>query len=79
MLVRTEENPVETAPESRSVGLAIGDRQLKTRYFLAPLAGYTHLPLRTALRELGGIGLATTDLILAPQLLADSKKIANPA
>ncbi|WP_237227644.1 tRNA dihydrouridine synthase [Rubinisphaera sp. JC750] len=74
MLVRTEENPVETAPKSRSVGLAIGDRQLKTRYFLAPLAGYTHLPLRTALRELGGIGLATTDLILAPQLLADSKK-----
>ena len=52
----------------------IGGRTLPSRFFLAPLAGYTHLPLRTALREIGGIGLATTDLILAPQLLAGSKK-----
>lgn len=54
--------------------LRIGDRVLPTRYFLAPLAGYTHLPLRTALRELGGVGLATTDLILASQMLANSRK-----
>ena len=52
----------------------IGGRTLPSRFCLAPLAGYTHLPLRTALREIGGIGLATTDLILAPQLLAGSKK-----
>lgn len=57
--------------------LKIGERLLPSRYFLAPLAGYTHLPLRTALRELGGMGLATTDLILAPQLLAGSRKSAH--
>jgi len=54
--------------------ICIGERRLTSRYFLAPLAGYTHLPLRTALRELGGLGLATTDLVLAPQLLAESRK-----
>ncbi|MCG6154192.1 tRNA dihydrouridine synthase [Rubinisphaera margarita] len=54
--------------------IQIGNRRLASRYFLAPLAGYTHLPLRTALRELGGLGLATTDLVLAPQLLAESRK-----
>ena len=54
--------------------LRIGSRELKTRFFLAPLAGYTHWPLRLALREVGGVGLATTDLILAPQLLAGNRK-----
>ncbi len=54
--------------------LSLGSRTLPSRYFLAPLAGYTHLPLRTALRELGGIGLATTDLILAPQLISGGRK-----
>lgn len=54
--------------------IRIGNRLLESRYFLAPLAGYTHLPLRTALRELGGVGLATTDLVLVPQLIANSKK-----
>lgn len=56
------------------VTLRLGSRTLPSRYFLAPLAGYTHLPLRTALRELGGIGLATTDLILAPQLISGGRK-----
>ena len=54
--------------------IAVGSRVLPSRYFLAPLAGYTHLPLRTALRELGGIGLATTDLILAAQLVSGGRK-----
>ena len=54
--------------------IRLGSRILPSRYFLAPLAGYTHLPLRTALRELGGIGLATTDLILAPQLISGGRK-----
>jgi len=54
--------------------ISIGSRTLPSRYFLAPLAGYTHLPLRTALRELGGIGLATTDLILAAQLISGGRK-----
>lgn len=60
--------------EEEQASLRIGSRILPSRYFLAPLAGYTHLPLRTALRELGGMGLATTDLILAPQLISGGRK-----
>ena len=41
---------------------------------LAPLAGYTNLPFRLAVRELGGIGLATTDLVNARALLRASRK-----
>ena len=52
----------------------IGDRVLPTRYFLAPLAGYTHLAFRRVLRSLGGIGLATTDLVQATHLLSGSRK-----
>jgi nifR3 family TIM-barrel protein len=50
--------------------LAIGSRILPSRYCLAPLAGYTHLAFRRALRELGGMGLATTDLVHATQLVS---------
>jgi nifR3 family TIM-barrel protein len=49
--------------------LRIGPRELPSRYCLAPLAGYTHLAFRRALRELGGLGLATTDLVHAMQLI----------
>ena len=49
-------------------GFALGDRLFPSRYFLAPLAGYTHLAFRRAIRELGGLGLATTDLVHATQL-----------
>ncbi len=50
------------------VTITIGDRLIPSRYFLAPLAGYTHLAFRQAIRELGGLGLATTDLVHATQL-----------
>ena len=36
---------------------------------LSPLAGYTSLPFRLVVRELGGLGLATTDLVNARSLL----------
>ena len=49
--------------------LRIGALELPTRYVLAPLAGYTNLPFRLALRELGPVGLATTDLVNARALL----------
>ena len=52
--------------------LQIGNRPIPTRYFLAPLAGYTHLAFRRAVRELGGLGLATTDLVLATRLISGS-------
>ena len=54
--------------------IQIGRRQIPTRYFLAPLAGYTHLAFRRVIRELGGLGLATTDLVLASQLVSESRK-----
>jgi tRNA-dihydrouridine synthase B len=49
--------------------LAFKDLQLSSRYLLSPLAGYTNLPFRLAVRELGGLGLATTDLVNARALL----------
>lgn len=49
--------------------MRIGDVQLETNLWLAPLAGYTNLPFRLTVRELGGLGLATTDLINARSLL----------
>ncbi|WP_010584143.1 tRNA dihydrouridine synthase [Schlesneria paludicola] len=56
-----------------SAGLLIGHRELPSRYFLAPLAGYTHLAFRRALREVGGLGLATTDLVHATQLCGEHR------
>jgi nifR3 family TIM-barrel protein len=52
----------------------IGGQILPSRYFLAPLAGYTNLALRLTIRELGGLGLATTDLVNARALLEGRPK-----
>ena len=49
--------------------LVIKNLELPSRFLLSPLAGYTNLPFRLALRELGGLGLATTDLVNARALL----------
>ncbi len=54
--------------------LTIGGRTLPSRHFLSPLAGYTQRAFRLAVRELGGLGLATTDLVLAHLLLHGSAK-----
>lgn len=54
--------------------LTFGPLRLESRYLLSPLAGYTNLPFRRALRELGGLGLATTDLVNARALLQASRK-----
>ncbi|HBL48597.1 MAG TPA: tRNA dihydrouridine synthase DusB [Planctomycetaceae bacterium] len=51
-----------------------GALQLESRYLLSPLAGYTNLPFRRIVRELGGVGLATTDLVNARGLLEGSEK-----
>jgi tRNA-dihydrouridine synthase B len=50
----------------RSLVLRIGPVQLATNLLLAPIAGYCDLAFRTVCRELGGVGLACTDL-LSPQ------------
>ena len=50
--------------------LRIGPREMPSRFSLAPLAGYTQHAFRLALRELGGLGLATTDLVQAGMLIS---------
>lgn len=50
--------------------LAYGALELTSRYLLSPLAGFTNLPFRRIVRGLGGVGLATTDLVNARGLLA---------
>lgn len=52
----------------------LGGLALRSRYVLAPLAGYTNLPFRLAVREVGPPGLATTDLVNARALLVRSRK-----
>lgn len=52
----------------------IGSLNLKSNLFLSPLAGYTNLPFRLTLRELGGLDLATTDLVNARSLLEKNRK-----
>jgi nifR3 family TIM-barrel protein len=45
-----------------------------SRFFLAPLAGYTSLAFRLAVRECGGLGLATTDLVNARSLIEGRRR-----
>ena len=52
----------------------IGSLQLKSNLFLSPLAGYTNLPFRLVVREIGGLDLATTDLVNARSLLEKNPK-----
>ncbi len=60
-------------PETRPP-IAYGPLRLETRYLLSPLAGYTNLPFRRIVRELGGVGLATTDLVNAKGLLRGNRR-----
>ncbi len=52
----------------------IGSLQLTSNLLLAPLAGYTNLPFRLCIREIGGFGLATTELVHARSLLEQRPK-----
>ncbi|PWU21144.1 MAG: tRNA dihydrouridine synthase DusB [Verrucomicrobia bacterium] len=54
--------------------MRIGPLTLSSNLFLSPLAGYTNLPFRLTVRELGGLGLATTDLVNARSLLKKRAK-----
>lgn len=49
--------------------MRIGSLTLQSNLFLSPLAGYTNLPFRLVVREIGGVGLCTTDLVNARSLL----------
>ena len=52
----------------------VGNLELASRFTLAPLAGYTNLPFRLSIREVGGCGLATTDLISSRAILEKSRR-----
>ncbi len=54
--------------------MQFGSFQLKSNLFLSPLAGYTNLPFRLVVREIGGLDLATTDLVNARSLLEKKSK-----
>src|SRR5580765_5020545 len=54
--------------------MQLGPLNLTSNLFLSPLAGYTNLPFRLVVREVGGLGLATTDLVNARSLLEKNHK-----
>ncbi|MFT6621113.1 MAG: tRNA-dihydrouridine synthase, partial [Limisphaerales bacterium] len=54
--------------------LQLGPLKLTSNLFLSPLAGYTNLPMRLVIRELGGVDMCTTDLVNARSLLEKNKK-----
>src|ERR1700747_2612618 len=54
--------------------MRIGSLTLKSNLFLSPLAGYTNLPFRLTVRAVGGLDLATTDLVNARSLLEKNPK-----
>src|SRR5687768_4198993 len=61
--------PFPAPPPIARQPLAIGGVSIPSRFFLAPLAGYTSLAYRVAVRAEGGLGLATTDLVNARSIL----------
>jgi len=63
-------SPIPPAPQP----LWYGSLRLNSRYLLSPLAGFTNLPFRRICREIGGVGLCTTDLVSARGLLERSSK-----
>ncbi|MBM4256880.1 MAG: tRNA dihydrouridine synthase DusB [Deltaproteobacteria bacterium] len=54
--------------------ISIGPLPLSSNFLLAPLAGYTTLPFRLCMREVGGFALATTELVHARSLLEQHNK-----
>ncbi len=65
---------IPAAPARYRDPVFIGPVRLATRFTLAPLAGYTNYPFRRTVRELGGAGLCTTDLVNARAVIEGSKK-----
>lgn len=59
--------PHESPPAKPS--LHLGGIALKHPLMLSPMAGFTNLPFRAAIRAMGGLSVATTDLVNARSLL----------
>lgn len=62
------------APQRLCETLNIGGVPIPSRFFLAPLAGYTGLGYRLTVRGLGGLGLCTTDLVNARSLIENKQR-----
>ena len=54
--------------------ISFGPLALRSNLFLSPLAGYTNLPFRLVVREIGGVDLCTTDLVNARSLIEKNRK-----
>jgi nifR3 family TIM-barrel protein len=54
--------------------MRLGPHELSSNLFLSPLAGYTNLPMRLTIRELGGLDWATTDLVNARSVLERNRR-----
>src|SRR6185503_7106532 len=52
----------------------LGALELAANLFLSPLAGYTDLAFRRLVRSLGGVGLATTEVISARAVIHGSRR-----
>src|ERR1044071_226861 len=63
------DRPCPTVPSIVREPLRLGQVTIASRFFLAPLAGYTSLAFRLAVRRCGGLGLATTDLVNARSIM----------
>src|SRR5436305_12161957 len=70
----TADIPPPPPPPQYREPLAVGTLRPASRFHLAPLAGYTNLPFRLSVRELGGVGLCTSDLVNARAILEGIKK-----
>src|SRR5438309_6556029 len=62
------------APACSAGPISLGALEVAKRYWLSPLAGYTNLAFRLAVREVSGLGMATTDLVNARALLQGGRK-----
>ncbi len=68
-LTDTTARPIPPPPLIARQPMDLGGLSLRSRFFLSPMAGYTSLAYRLALRKLGGLGLVTTDLVNARAIL----------
>lgn len=56
--------------------IRLGELQISTPLFLAPMAGLTHTALRTLLVELGGVGLLSSEMLSARSLPQENPTIS---
>ena len=70
----TDADTLPAPPRHYREPLFIGPVRLASRFTLAPLAGYTNDPFRQSIRDVGGVGLCTTDLVNARAIVEGIRK-----